>query len=43
MGVNWEDACFCVKMRKGGHLHAASGYAEGGVLEGLEFVDGRGT
>ena len=40
VGVDREDAGFCVKMSNGGHLHAAGCYTEGSVLEGLEFLDG---
>ena len=29
---DWEDGGFCVKMPNAGHLHAAGGNAEGGVL-----------
>ena len=34
---------FCVKMVNSAHLHAASGYTEGRILNGLKFKDGRGA
>ena len=40
VGVNREDAGFCMKMSDARHPHAAGCNTEGGVLEGLEFVDG---
>ena len=40
VGFNREDAGFCVKMSNGGHPHAAGCNTEGGVLKGLEFLDG---
>ena len=40
VGVDREDAGFCVKMSDGGHLHAAGCDTEGSILEGLEFADG---
>ena len=33
---------FCVKIVNGTHLHTAGGYAEGSVLDTLEFLDGGG-
>ena len=33
--ADWEDLGFRVKMGDRSHLHAASSYAEGSVLEGL--------
>ena len=42
MGLDRKDLGFCVKMVDSAHLHAASGYAEGGILDGLELEDGRG-
>jgi len=40
--VDGDDVGLCVKMVNVGHLHAACCSAEGGVLKGLEFVDGGG-
>ena len=37
-----EDGSFCVKMPNAGHPHAASSNAGGGVLKGLELLDGGG-
>ena len=42
MVAHREDLGLCVKMVDGAHLHAASSDAEGGILEGLEFLNGRG-
>ena len=42
MVVDGDELGLCVKMVCAGHLHAASCSAEGGVLKGLEFTDGRG-
>ena len=36
---DWEDGCLCVKVLSTGHLHAASRYAEGRVLESLQSID----
>ena len=33
---------FCMKIVNGIHLHIAGGYAEGSVLDALEFSDGGG-
>ena len=33
--ADWEDLGFRMKMGDRSHLHAASSYAEGSVLEGL--------
>ena len=43
MGLDRKDTGPSVKMSNNRHLHAASHYAEGGVLEGLEFMDGGGA
>ena len=40
--THWKYLGLCVKMVDGAHLHAASCNAEGGVLEGLEFLNGCG-
>ena len=40
--THWKYLGLCVKMVDGAHLYAASCNAEGGVLEGLEFLDGCG-
>ena len=42
MVVDGDDVGLCVKMVDIGHLQAACCSAEGRVLKGLEFVDGRG-
>ena len=42
MVKDWKDLSFCVKMFNGIHLHTAGGYAEGSVLDSLEFLDGGG-
>ena len=42
MGLDRKDIGLCVKMSNSGHPHAAGRYAEGSVLEGLEFLDGGG-
>ena len=40
--MDGQDLGFCVKMVNGTHLHTAAGYAEGGVLDTLQFLDGGG-
>ena len=40
--MDGKELGFCVKMVNGTHLHTADGYAEGGVLDTLEFLDGGG-
>ena len=42
MGVDWEDLGFGVKMANGRHLHVAGGNSEGGILYGLDSIEGRG-
>ena len=37
--MDGKELGFCVKMINRTHLHAAGGYAEGGVLDTLEFLD----
>ena len=39
MGLDREDLGFCVKIVDAAHLHAASRYPEGGILDGLESVE----
>ena len=40
--AHWKNLGFCVKKVNGALLHAASCNAEGGVLEGLKFLNGCG-
>ena len=42
MVAHWKNLGFCVKKVNGALLHAASCNSEGGVLEGLKFLNGRG-
>ena len=42
MGFNWEDLGFSVKMGDGRHLNVAGGYSEGGILDSLDSIEGRG-
>ena len=37
-----KDLGFCVKTVNETHLHIAGGYAEGGVLDTLQFLNGGG-
>ena len=37
--MDGKDFGFCVKMVNRTHLHTAGGYAEGGVLDTLQFFD----
>ena len=39
MIVDGKQFGFLVQMIDGSHLHAAGGYEEGKVLDGLEFLD----
>ena len=39
---NWYDLGFGVKMANGGHLHITGGCSEGGVLDGLNSIEGAG-
>ena len=36
--VHGKNLGFCMKVPSGGSLHAASGYAEGGVLKSVVFL-----
>ena len=40
--MDGKDLGFCVKMVNGNHLQTAGGYADGGVLDVLEVLDGGG-
>ena len=37
-----KDLGFCVKMVNETHLHTASGYGEGGILDTLQVLNGGG-
>ena len=39
MVVDWKDRSLCVKMSNVSHLHAAGGYAKGGILDCLELLN----
>ena len=39
MGVNGEDFGLCVEVTNIGHPHTTRHGAEGGILEGQEFLD----
>ena len=39
MRIDRQDRSLCVKMSNVGHLHAAGGDAQSGVLDGLELFD----
>ena len=39
MVLDWEGLGFCMEVVYCGHFYTAGGGTEGGVLEGLEFLD----